>query len=500
MDESWRMRIGLTSYSRRRSTEETSSIRRKSYGANTSDSGDLTPDDFSDVFGGPPRTVLCRRFSGKLANSSENPRNFYDEVFRRSNSISGIGSPFRGGRSLPVFTIPSRNGGGVGFYDDVFGSEDDRRSRSRSSSNSKGVSKSKSKSTSSSVLSSEELSPIQAVIGEDIGFASFASKLREVGAKHYAEPLVRVSLGLETQGSRSNLRPINVPSRWNSSIVMPEEHRTKLSKPAYSCNHPFNEDIFHEKEHCKSLKSFCYGFSRQVSSPETLSIDPNSSSSFKVSMDDLEFKASSSAVSSLCQDLETKPTDFDEVEFRKQDVVKDEDDGDEIISSYVIEINSDHREGSGESMDINEAIAWAKERLMTNSNSNWNRHKQEEFVETEGRHHMADETTVEQVNGDDHPTNSQVEKAPIISTTAGQKQRLCKDVLWPTSGWCAIPLSSLIEAPHVKKAYQKARLCLHPDKLQQRSATLSQKYVAEKAFAILQEAWAAFISQDVFSG
>ena len=49
-----------------------------------------------------------------------------------------------------------------------------------------------------------------------------------------------------------------------------------------------------------------------------------------------------------------------------------------------------------------------------------------------------------------------------------------------------IPLTSLTESSQVKKAYQKARLCLHPDKLQQRGATLSQKYVAEKAFSILQ--------------
>ncbi|KAF8369776.1 hypothetical protein HHK36_032197 [Tetracentron sinense] len=73
-------------------------------------------------------------------------------------------------------------------------------------------------------------------------------------------------------------------------------------------------------------------------------------------------------------------------------------------------------------------------------------------------------------------------------------------VLWPNSGWCAIPLASLIETSQVKKAYQKARLCLHPDKLQQRGVTLSQNYVAGKAFAIIQDAWAAFISQDVFFG
>lgn len=70
-------------------------------------------------------------------------------------------------------------------------------------------------------------------------------------------------------------------------------------------------------------------------------------------------------------------------------------------------------------------------------------------------------------------------------------------VLRPESGWYAIPFMNLLQSSQVKKAYQKARLCLHPDKLQQRGATSLQKYVAEKAFSILQDAWAAFISQDV---
>ncbi|KAI9396476.1 hypothetical protein POPTR_004G133100v4 [Populus trichocarpa] len=69
-------------------------------------------------------------------------------------------------------------------------------------------------------------------------------------------------------------------------------------------------------------------------------------------------------------------------------------------------------------------------------------------------------------------------------------------ILWPDSGWYAIPLTSLVESSQVKKVHQKARLCLHPDKLQQRGATLPQKYVAEKTFSILLDAWAAFVSQD----
>ncbi|KAK8933744.1 J domain-containing protein required for chloroplast accumulation response 1 [Platanthera zijinensis] len=71
-------------------------------------------------------------------------------------------------------------------------------------------------------------------------------------------------------------------------------------------------------------------------------------------------------------------------------------------------------------------------------------------------------------------------------------------VLWPESGWKQVPLVSIIEAPSVKKAYQKALLCLHPDKLQQKGASSNQKYIAEKVFDILQEAWDHFNSVSQF--
>uniref|UniRef100_A0A0D9VQS5 J domain-containing protein n=1 Tax=Leersia perrieri TaxID=77586 RepID=A0A0D9VQS5_9ORYZ len=65
-------------------------------------------------------------------------------------------------------------------------------------------------------------------------------------------------------------------------------------------------------------------------------------------------------------------------------------------------------------------------------------------------------------------------------------------VLWPESGWKPVPLVDIIEGAAVKKAYQKALLCLHPDKLQQRGVDMHQKYIAEKVFDILQEAWKEF--------
>ncbi|CAA0831577.1 J domain-containing protein required for chloroplast accumulation response 1 [Striga hermonthica] len=67
-------------------------------------------------------------------------------------------------------------------------------------------------------------------------------------------------------------------------------------------------------------------------------------------------------------------------------------------------------------------------------------------------------------------------------------------VLWSGSEWQPVPLVDLIETNSVKRAYQKALLRLHPDKLQQKGAAFHQKYIAEKVFDILQEAWDHFNS------
>ncbi|KAK7310894.1 hypothetical protein RJT34_08679 [Clitoria ternatea] len=59
-------------------------------------------------------------------------------------------------------------------------------------------------------------------------------------------------------------------------------------------------------------------------------------------------------------------------------------------------------------------------------------------------------------------------------------------VLWPECGWKPVPLVDIIEGNAVKRSYQRALLCLHPDKLQQKGAASHQKYIAEKVFDILQ--------------
>ncbi|KAJ9169882.1 hypothetical protein P3X46_018030 [Hevea brasiliensis] len=71
-------------------------------------------------------------------------------------------------------------------------------------------------------------------------------------------------------------------------------------------------------------------------------------------------------------------------------------------------------------------------------------------------------------------------------------------VLWPECGWQPVSLTDLITAAAVKKAYRKATLCIHPDKVQQKGANLEQKYIAEKVFDLLKEAWNKFNSEELF--
>nr|XP_018684979.1 PREDICTED: auxilin-like protein 1 isoform X2 [Musa acuminata subsp. malaccensis] len=69
-------------------------------------------------------------------------------------------------------------------------------------------------------------------------------------------------------------------------------------------------------------------------------------------------------------------------------------------------------------------------------------------------------------------------------------------ILGPESGWQPIQLTDVITSSAVKKAYRRATLCVHPDKLQQRGASIQQKYICEKVFDLLKEAWNRFNSEE----
>ncbi|XP_048592296.1 auxilin-related protein 1 [Brassica napus] len=68
-------------------------------------------------------------------------------------------------------------------------------------------------------------------------------------------------------------------------------------------------------------------------------------------------------------------------------------------------------------------------------------------------------------------------------------------VLWPGCGWEAVSLTDLITSAAVKKVYKKANLYVHPDKVHQKGT--QQKYIAEKVFNILQEAWNKFNKEEL---
>ncbi|KAK2967891.1 hypothetical protein RJ640_012371 [Escallonia rubra] len=72
-----------------------------------------------------------------------------------------------------------------------------------------------------------------------------------------------------------------------------------------------------------------------------------------------------------------------------------------------------------------------------------------------------------------------------------------QDVLWPQCGWQQASLTDLITSISVKKVYYKATLCVHPDKVQQKGANLRQKYIAEKVFDLLKEAWNKFNAEEL---
>lgn len=212
MDDSWRMVIGMAEHRksrktlpRRRSTEDALTLPQQTSGIF------LGPEDFNDVFGGPPRTVLSRQFLATSSNAT------FEEIFRPPRRISR-----------------ERN---QGFYSDVY---------SKNSSSSKSFSKSKS--NASSVLSSEEFSPHRRMAAGDSSDASFSA-------------------------FASNLRPINIPNRWSSSAALNDEQQWQQG-PDFSTNDSsYLDSLFTESNFIDNFRSSLEGISQRCSSPETDNLD-----------------------------------------------------------------------------------------------------------------------------------------------------------------------------------------------------------------------------------
>ncbi|KAG0447718.1 hypothetical protein HPP92_028188 [Vanilla planifolia] len=345
MEESWRISMGSVVQTRR-STDESARKRWASAGDG------LDPDDFRDVFGGPPRSVILRRFAGEFPCEGWIPAaTIYDEIFRSAGTGVAVEG---GGRRLPEFRIPtaSPGRGGVagrideGFYDDIFGSDGgDRRSSSQS------------KSMSSSVLSSEELSPLRNSVDDDGTFWSAASKLR----------------------------PISIPSQRHTSPPS-TFFTTKLPDGRYrAANHHYPPptssfiDLSDRPGPTAVLlrqPSSGNGRSRCFSPPEVFSLEPTFHLGHRLPIVTDNGSPSSAASSVLLESMTTKVgggcgvracfhPSVSEKEAEK--MVIDVEEGEAVESSFLLDIDCLKTEESTVegAAALDEAIAWAKEKFMS---------------------------------------------------------------------------------------------------------------------------------------
>lgn len=128
-------------------------------------------------------------------------------------------------------------------------------------------------------------------------------------------------------------------------------------EPQYQANNDYKTNF----------KSSSLGFSKRVSSPETNSLESNSHQVVKVFTDDWELYSPFSVVSShSIREHALSEQSIEQDDYDDDDDDDDEDD-DEFMSSYVIEINSNLKREDCEASNIDEAIAWAKERFQSQS-------------------------------------------------------------------------------------------------------------------------------------
>ncbi|XP_057729534.1 auxilin-related protein 2 [Arachis stenosperma] len=150
---------------------------------------------------------------------------------------------------------------------------------------------------------------------------------------------------------------------------------------------------------------------------------------------------------------------------------------------------SEFQEIEGESEERRKARLQRHQRTQERSLkalADMNQRDHQTKMEQEERHRIADYTDVQ-----------------IKRWAAGKEANMrallssLQDVLWPECGWEPVSITDMISSTSVKKVYRKATLCIHPDKVQQKGATLEQKYIAEKVFDILKAAWTKFNAEEL---
>ncbi|CAN6173282.1 unnamed protein product [Urochloa humidicola] len=162
MDESWRCTMGSVLPRQRSSDPPLAGGGHQN----------LAPDDFRDVYGGPPRTVLLRSFAGESAAADYHSPAGHHHQYMSYGGGGGAEAfcrrPYADGRAAAA--VPTEHG----FFDDIFGA---RRHNTRS--------RSRSMSKSSSAVSSDEFPagfcrPVATGGRADATLSSFTSRLRPV--------------------------------------------------------------------------------------------------------------------------------------------------------------------------------------------------------------------------------------------------------------------------------------------------------------------------------
>jgi hypothetical protein len=72
-----------------------------------------------------------------------------------------------------------------------------------------------------------------------------------------------------------------------------------------------------------------------------------------------------------------------------------------------------------------------------------------------------------------------------------------QDVLWEGNTWKPIGMTDLVTPEQVKRAWKRVLVNIHPDKVQQKGGSASQRFVADKVFHTMLEAYNAFASKEL---
>jgi hypothetical protein len=72
-----------------------------------------------------------------------------------------------------------------------------------------------------------------------------------------------------------------------------------------------------------------------------------------------------------------------------------------------------------------------------------------------------------------------------------------QNVLWEGHTWKPIGMMDVVSPVQVKKAWMKVLVNIHPDKVQQKGGTTAQRFVADKVFHTMLEAYNGFAQKEL---